>query len=69
MMVNCKKYSEYEESVFPTVSQQVNNLSYYKDVKSGLCFVDNEISTSNGFTNHIFINVPCTVEVEKLIKK
>lgn len=52
LLVDCKLASE-----------QVNELRYYKDQKTNLCFVENYNSHGTVFTN-----VPCTEEVEKQIK-
>lgn len=40
------------------------DLSYYKDSKTGLCFA----AISIGSTAQSVTNVPCTPEVERLIK-
>lgn len=48
----------------------IKNISYYKDPRTGLCFVDNEMTTGQlAVTYDIFSYVPCTPEVEKLIGK
>lgn len=46
--------------------QEVQTLEYYKDDRTGLCFVRNHVTNSNGFSDNVFANVPCTPEVEKL---
>lgn len=54
----------------PTPENRVKNISYYKDPRTGLCFVDNEMTAGQvGVTDDIFSYVPCTPEVEKLIGK
>jgi len=52
---------------FRSSKQNVNHLSYYKDYRTNLCFVKNEIHTENAFIDEVFVNVPCTSEVEKLV--
>lgn len=47
--------------------QKVQELEYYKDSRTELCFVRNYVINSNGFSDNVFANVPCTSEVEKLI--
>lgn len=44
-------------------SIKVQNLDYYRDGRTGLCFVSHRLFTSYGFIT----NVPCTREVEFLI--
>lgn len=53
----------------PSEEKQVTNLRYYKDDRTNLCFVHNSVTSSNGWTYDIFTHVPCTTEVEELIKK
>lgn len=48
--------------------QEVQSVQYYKDNRTGLCFVRNTVTNSNAFTDNVFCNVPCTPEVEALIK-
>jgi hypothetical protein len=47
--------------------KQTQTLEYYKDMRTNLCFVRNSVTDSNGFSENIFSNVPCTPEVEKLV--
>jgi PBP1b-binding outer membrane lipoprotein LpoB len=54
---------------FPSEYQRAQNLSYVKDERTNLCFVHNYVQNSSLGTYHIFTNVPCSPEVEKLIKK
>jgi hypothetical protein len=57
-----------QEKTFPTTSEEVNQLIYYKDQRTQLCFIENDVPTSP-FSATIFSNVPCTPEVEKLISE
>jgi len=51
-----------------TPTQEVNNLSYYKDERTGLCFVLNSVSSNPvPGSQSIYCYVPCTPEVEKII--
>lgn len=50
-------------------NKEVNNLSYYKDNQTGLCFISSTVHSYPIGTDTIYSNVPCTPEVEKLIKK
>lgn len=54
------------ERVLPTADEVANKAYYTKDDRTGLCFVDNVI-TSAPFDNDVLTYVPCTPEVEKLI--
>ena len=54
---------------FPSEYERAQDLSYVKDERTNLCFVHNYVQNSNLGTYHIFVNVPCTPEVEKLIHK
>ena len=47
-----------------SATEEVNEISYYKDERTKLCFAYNR--TYGG--NPVFTNVPCTPEVELLIK-
>jgi len=51
------------------INTQINQIEYYKDIRTNLCFVNNDTFNSNGFTFNIFTCVPCTPEVESLLKK
>lgn len=48
--------------------EEATRLEYYKDSRTNLCFVRNSVTNSNGFSDNVFTNVPCTPEVEKLVK-
>lgn len=54
---------------FPSEYERAQNLSYVKDERTNLCYVHNYVQNSNLGTYHIFTNVPCTPEVEKLLSK
>jgi hypothetical protein len=47
---------------------EVQTIEYYKDSRTGLCFVNNSINNGHWMVYHVYSNVPCTPEVEKLIK-
>lgn len=49
--------------------REATTLEYYKDTRTNLCFVRNVVTNSNGFSDNVFANVPCTPEVEKLINQ
>jgi len=63
----CDEKSRAE--AFPSEYQRAQTLSYVKDERTNLCFVHNYVMNSNLGTYHIFVNVPCTPEVEKLLSK
>jgi hypothetical protein len=48
----------------PSPSEEVGQVQYYKDNRTNLCFVINR--SYGGYLN--FTYVPCTPEVERLIK-
>lgn len=48
--------------------RKANYLFYYKDIRTNLCFVDNVVYNHYGVDSHVFSNVPCSDEVEKIIK-
>lgn len=49
--------------------KEAQELEYYKDTRTNLCFVRNVVINSNGFSDNVFCNVPCTPEVEQLVTK
>lgn len=51
-----------------SAKEEVNSFSYYKDTRTNLCFVVSGINNGHMVTYHVYSNVPCTPEVEKLIK-
>ncbi len=52
----------------PTKDNKVE-FRYVKDDKTNLCFIDNTVDSTTLITYHIYSSVPCSPEVEKLIKK
>jgi hypothetical protein len=56
------------EQVAPTPSQEAQHVTYLKDNRTNLCFATSYVSEYPFGTATIFANVPCTPEVEKLIK-
>lgn len=66
LLVGCSEESRRE--LFPNATERAQQLDYYKDKRTNLCFVHNSVTNSNGFSRDIYTNVPCTPEVEKLIK-
>lgn len=53
----------------PTPQESAQGIRYVKDNRTGLCFVYNNIGMSaQGGGGDVYTNVPCTPEVEKLIK-
>lgn len=54
---------------FKMPAEQADEISYYKDHRTNLCFAENHVISSNGFKFTVFSYVPCTAEVEKLIRK
>ena len=56
------------EQVAPTPSQEAQHVTYLKDGRTGLCFATSYVSEYPFGTATIFANVPCSPEVEKLIK-
>lgn len=64
LITSCNE--DFRKEVFPTVQEQANQLTYVKDNRTGLCFVYNTIFTD--VNSKVLTNVPCTPEVERLIK-
>ena len=56
------------ENIPSTLSQEVNSINYVKDNRTGLCFAVSYVGEYPIGSSHILSNVPCTPEVEKLIK-
>lgn len=53
----------------PTPQEEAQEIHYVKDNRTGLCFVYNSIGMSaQGGGGDVYTNVPCTPEVEKLIR-
>lgn len=55
--------------MFPTEAEAVNKIRYYKDERTGLCFVVSNVSEYPVGTASVYSYVPCSPEVEKLISK
>ncbi len=45
-------------------NDRIQSMQYFKDDKTGLCFAAKHMSMNNAVMSH----VPCTPEVERLIK-
>ena len=56
------------EDFFPPANKRVAQITYVKDTRTNLCFVHNEVTMPNMVSYDVFTNVPCTPEVEALIK-
>lgn len=54
------------KQVSPTIHERAQEIFYTKDERTGLCFAYNSILTD--VNSYVFSNVPCTPEVEKLIR-
>ena len=48
--------------------KEIEQIEYYKDSRTNLCFVRSAVENSNAIGYNVFTYVPCTPEVEKLIK-
>jgi hypothetical protein len=60
---------ESRKKFFPEPDEKVQGITYVKDKRTGLCFVYNSVSGSaQGGGGDVYTNVPCSPEVEKLIK-
>lgn len=57
------------DSVHEANIKQINQISYYKDVRTNLCFAVSYINSSQLSLDRTYSNVPCTQEVEKLISE
>jgi len=67
-LVGCNEESRegFRKEVFPTVHEEAQRITYVKDTRTNLCFVRNSVLTD--VNSVVFTNVPCTPEVEKLIR-
>lgn len=54
---------EYKRSQDIENAGNIQNLTYIKDKKSGLCFA----ASGLGYPYAVLTNIPCTPEVEKLV--
>lgn len=68
LLMGCDEGSKesFRKEVFPTTHEQAQRIHYVKDKRTDLCFVYNSVLTD--VNSVVFTNVPCTPEVEKLIK-
>ncbi len=68
LLISCNEDSResFRKEVFPTAHEEAQRIFYVKDNRTNLCFVRNSILTD--VNSVVFTNVPCTPEVEKLIK-
>jgi hypothetical protein len=64
-LVACDKDSVHE---FISPHDNVANVTYVKDSRTGFCFAVSYVSEYPVGTANIYNNVPCTPEVERLIK-
>jgi len=60
---------ETRKEVFPSTARKANQISYYKDNRTNLCFAHSTVWNGHGTSSDIFANVPCTPEVESLLIK
>ena len=65
-LVACSQ--QERDNFFPSLNKRAGQITYVKDSRTNLCFVYNEVTNSNLGSYDIFTNVPCTPEVEELIK-
>jgi hypothetical protein len=66
-LFGCSEQTRHE--MFPSPQESAQGIHYVKDNRTGLCFVYNSIGMSaQGGGGDVYTNVPCTPEVEKLIK-
>lgn len=64
----CSCSEQSRADLFPSAAQRASQITYVKDSRTNLCYVYNYVDNGHGFSSDIFVNVPCTPEVEKLIK-
>lgn len=50
-----------EKDIAEASSDRLDNLTYFKDTRTGLCFAGRHIGSNYGYLT----NVPCSSEVEK----
>lgn len=62
---DCKEIIEREKEYRSRQQAQVSGLHYFRDAKTNLCFVGRNLGQPWGVLTH----VPCTPEVEDLIKE
>lgn len=66
LLLGCNEQTRKE--IAPTDAEKARQVSYYKDPRTNLCFATSYVSEYPFGTATIFANVPCSPEVEKLIK-
>lgn len=59
---------ETRKQMAPTIAEEANQIRYYKDSRTNLCFAYSQVSEYPVGNASIFTNVPCTPEVLQLIK-
>ena len=67
IIAGCDK--ETRKELFPSSSEKVNSILYYKDSRTNLCFTSSVVHNQATISDEIFMYVPCTPEVERLIVK
>jgi hypothetical protein len=67
VLVACNR-DEARKLVSPTVEDKVVELTYVKDTRTKLCFAVSWVSEYPIGTAYVYSSVPCTPEVERLIK-
>jgi hypothetical protein len=65
-LLSCSKESWAD--VFPSTAERASQITYVKDSRTNLCYAYNSVNNGHGLSSDVFANVPCTPEVEKLIK-
>ena len=65
LLLGCNE--ETRKQLTPTVADEANQIRYYKDPRTNLCFATSYVSEYPIGQATIFANVPCSPEVEKLI--
>lgn len=54
--------------IFPSLREKANKITYTKDDRTTLCYAHNVVQDDHGLNWDVFTNVPCSQEVERLIK-
>lgn len=65
-LTGCNK--KMQDRMFQSEITKTHRMEYYKDTRTNLCFAENCVYSSV-VGNTVFVNVPCTPEVERLIEK
>lgn len=66
LLIGCNEQTR--KDFFPTNEEKLNTIRYYKDDRTNLCFIVNNVYSSP-MNSEVFTSVPCTTEVEKLIQE